>query len=132
MNIIARTRTVMAAAAFTIAAATGAFAQDKIALPNEGIIPASEVPADATIVEIDKLKYVTPELTVATGTTVYWVNKEVMPHNVAFKKETVGADAFRGTMMKKDEAFAITFSEAGEFDYFCTPHPFMRGKVTVE
>lgn len=132
MNIIARSRTAMAAAAVVLAGVTGAFAQDKITLPHDGIIPASEVPADATVVEIDKLKYQTPELSVATGTTVYWVNKEIMPHNVAFKKELVGPDAFRGAMMKKDEAFAITFNEAGEFDYFCTPHPFMRGKVTVE
>lgn len=132
MTLFKSMRTALTAAAFVLTAAVGAFAQDKIAVPSEAVVPASEVPADAIVVEIDKLKYLTEELTVPAGTTVYWVNKEVMPHNVAFKKDMVGPDAFRGAMMKKDEAFAITFTEAGEFDYFCTPHPFMRAKVIVE
>lgn len=125
-------RTACAALAFAAISATAAFAQDKITIPSEAPIAASEVPADAIVVHIDKMKYDTPELTVKVGDTVYWVNQEVMPHNVAFKKDEVGPDAFRGEMLKKDQAYSITFTEAGEFDYFCTPHPFMRGKVIVE
>ena len=89
-------------------------------------------PPAAVVVHIDKMKYDAPEVTVKAGDTVVWVNQEAMPHNVAFKKGVVGEDAFKGAMLKKGEAYAITFDAAGTYDYTCTPHPFMRGKVIVE
>lgn len=125
-------RSVLAALAIATLSVTAAFAQDKVTVPSETAISAAEVPADAIIVEIDKLKYMTPELTVKVGDTVTWVNKEVMPHNVAFRAGMVGDAELKGAMLKKDEAYSVTFNEAGTFDYFCTPHPFMRGKVIVE
>lgn len=30
------------------------------------------------------------------------------------------------------DRFSITFAEPGEFDYHCTPHPWMRGRIIVE
>lgn len=131
MQTASKLRAALAAIALSLIGAT-AFAQDKITVPSETAIPAADIPADAVVVEIDKLKYQTPELTVAPGTTVYWVNKEAMPHNVAFKKGVVGEADFKGVMLKRDEAYSITFNEAGGYDYHCTPHPFMRAKVTVE
>ncbi len=125
-------RSALAAIALAAICAGGAFAQDRITVPSETPVAAADVPADAIVVHIDKMKYDTPELTIKAGDTVYWVNKEVMPHNIAFKKGIVGEDAFRGEMLTKDQAYSITFDEAGTFDYFCTPHPFMRGKVIVE
>lgn len=125
-------RPALAALALVTIGATGAWAQDKITVTSEKPVAAADVPADAVVVGIEKMKYLTPEVTIKAGETVYWVNGEVMPHNVAFKKGIVGEDAFRGEMMTKDQAYAITFNEAGSYDYFCTPHPFMRGKVIVE
>ena len=132
MNSAMRFRPALAALALAVFGALPALAQERITVPNEKPVPAAEVPADAIVVSIDKMQYDTPELTIKAGDTVYWVNKEVMPHNIAFKKGIVGEDAFRGEMMTKGQAFSITFDEAGTFDYFCTPHPFMRGKVIVE
>lgn len=125
-------RSALAAVLLSAVSAAGASAQDKIAVLTQAPVAAAEVPADAIVVNIDKMKYDVPELTVQAGDTVYWVNNEVMPHNVAFKKGVVGDGDFRGEMLKKDQAYAITFNEAGDFEYFCTPHPFMRGKVIVE
>ena len=127
-----KTRTILASVAIAAASVTASYAQDKITVPSATHIAAADVPADAIVVNIDKLKYETPELTIKAGDTVYWVNKEVMPHNVAFKAGVVGEAANAGPMMSKDQAYSITFNEAGTFDYFCTPHPFMRGKVIVE
>src|SRR5690606_8407639 len=125
-------RSALAAVLLSAVSATGAFAQDKIAVLTQAPVAVAEVPADAIVVNIDKMKYDVPELTVQAGDTVYWVNKEVMPHNVAFKKGVVGDDAFKGEMLKKDQAYAITFNAVGSYEYHCTPHPFMRAKVTVE
>ncbi|MBT5206234.1 MAG: hypothetical protein HOM00_03905, partial [Acidimicrobiaceae bacterium] len=30
------------------------------------------------------------------------------------------------------DSFSHTFTEAGTFDYFCTPHPWMTGTVVVD
>lgn len=125
-------RSIFGAFALSTIATTGAWAQEKITVPSEDAIAAADVPADAIVVDIEKMKYQTPELTIKAGDTVYWINKEMMPHNVAFKKGVVQDDDFQGDMLSKEEAYAITFNEAGTFDYFCTPHPFMRAKVIVE
>lgn len=127
-----KTRSLLAALALATFGATTAFAADKVTVPSETAVAASEVPADAIVVNIEKLKYATPELTIKVGQTVTWVNKEAMPHNVDFVKGVLGDNEVKGPMLKKDQAFSITFNEAGTFDYHCTPHPFMRGKVIVE
>lgn len=125
-------RSMVAALTLAAVSASGAWAADKVTVPSMDAIAAADVPEGAIIVEIDKLKYVTPDLTVKVGDTVAWVNKEVMPHNVEFVKGVVNDDGLKGAMLKKDQAYTITFNEAGTFDYHCSPHPFMRGKVTVE
>ena len=35
-------------------------------------------------------------------------------------------------LLNPDESFSYTFTEAGEFDYYCLPHPFMAAKVIVQ
>ncbi|MBU3030721.1 amicyanin [Paracoccus marinaquae] len=131
MNSGISRRSVLTGLGLAVIGASRVFAQDRISVLHEKPVPASDVPADAITVEIDKMKYQTPEVTIEAGDTVYWINREVMPHNVAFKEGIVAEGAFRGEMLTKDQAYAITFTEAGSFDYFCTPHPFMRGKVIV-
>jgi plastocyanin len=32
----------------------------------------------------------------------------------------------------RGERFSITFGEPGEFEYYCAPHPWMKGRVIVE
>jgi len=132
MNVPMKPRSLLAAFVLSALTATGALAADKITVPNEKPVAEAEAPEAAVVVHISKMKYETPEVTVKAGDTVVWVNQEAMPHNVAFKKGVVGEDAFKGAMLKKGEAFAIKFDEAGTYDYTCTPHPFMRGKVIVE
>ncbi|WP_312528008.1 amicyanin [Paracoccus sp. (in: a-proteobacteria)] len=132
MNSAMKTRSLLAALALATFGATAAFAADKVTVPSETPVAEAEAPADAVIVNIDKLKYETPEVKIKVGQTVTWVNKEAMPHNVDFVKGVVGEAELKGPMLKKGFSFSVTFNEAGTFDYHCTPHPFMRGKVIVE
>ncbi|MFC3569063.1 amicyanin [Paracoccus simplex] len=132
MNFAMKSRAVLTALMLTASGATATLAADAITVPNAAAVPAAEVPAEAIVVNINKMKYDQPELKVKPGDTVYWINKEVMPHNVAFKKGEVGDEPFKGDMLKKDQAYSITFNEAGAYEYHCTPHPFMRAKVIVE
>ena len=81
---------------------------------------------DATnVVTIDNFTFTPPELTVAVGTTVKWVNHDDIPHLVVNK-------AFRSKALDTDDSFSYTFASAGTFDYFCGLHPHMVGKVIVK
>jgi len=70
---------------------------------------------------------------VAVGTTVTWTNNDATLHTVY--SGTNGAPdagkAFQSTYMAKGQTFEHKFDTAGTFDYYCTLHPFMLGKVVV-
>jgi len=83
---------------------------------------------DATnVVTIDNFTFTPPELTVAVGTTVKWVNHDDIPHLVVNKDKV-----FRSKALDTDDSFSYTFASAGTFDYFCALHPHMVGKVIVK
>ena len=125
-------RALLIAATLTLSATSGAFASGKITILDAAPVAATDVPADAIIVRINKNKYQTPELKIKAGTTVVWINDEVMPHNVAFRAGMVDEKGVATPMLTRGQSASITFNEAGTYDYFCTPHPFMRAKVIVE
>jgi amicyanin len=89
---------------------------------------ASVAAQDATnVVTIDNFTFTPPELTVAVGTTVKWVNHDDIPHTVVNKDK-----AFRSKALDTNDSFSYTFASAGTFDYFCALHPHMVGKVIVK
>ena len=79
------------------------------------------------VVTIDNFTFTPPQLTVAVGTTVKWVNHDDIPHLVVNKDK-----AFRSKALDTDDSFSYTFASAGTFDYFCALHPQMVGKVIVK
>ncbi len=66
-------------------------------------------------------------LTVPVGTTVTWTNQDEQLHTVT----DVGG-AFDSGFLREGESFSHTFDTPGEYEYLCTPHPWMRAKVIVE
>ena len=82
---------------------------------------------EANAVTIDNFTFTPPELTVAVGTTVKWVNHDDIPHNVMEKNK-----AFRSKVLDTDDSYSYTFASAGTFDYFCGLHPHMQGKIIVK
>lgn len=97
---------------------------------------AVEVVADpssaAAKVAISKMKFQNPEVKVKVGDVVTWNNTEALPHNVHFKPGGAVAKDVEGPMLRANETFSVKFNQAGTYDYICTPHPFMKGKVVVE
>ena len=79
------------------------------------------------VITIDNFTFTPPELTVAVGTTVKWVNHDDIPHLV------VNTDkAFRSKVLDTDDSFSYAFASVGTFGYFCALHPHMVGKVIVK
>ncbi len=73
------------------------------------------------------------ELTVEVGTTVRWVNEGMMMHTVTSGPDATEDGLFDSGDMRNGDTFEYTFDEAGEFPYFCRPHPMtMRAMVIVE
>jgi amicyanin len=82
---------------------------------------------EQNVVTIDNFTFTAPELTVAAGTTVKWVNHDDIPHSVVDKNK-----AFRSKALDTDDSYSFTFASAGTFDYFCGLHPHMVGKIIVK
>lgn len=67
-------------------------------------------------------------LTVKVGTTVTWTNSD--PGQMHTVTDVNGA--FDSGFLETGQTFSYTFTEVGEFEYHCLPHPWMRAKVIVE
>jgi nitrite reductase (NO-forming) len=101
--------------AASVSIVPGAFEFQEADSPDE--FADSESPADYSI----------NTLTVKVGTTVTWTNDDNMLHTV-----TALDGSFDSGFFDNGESFSYTFTEVGEFEYFCLPHPWMRAKVIVE
>ncbi len=102
---------------FTALASTPCLAEEP---NNAGAGPAATV-------SMDHSTFIPSEITVASGTTVTWVNNEAMPHTVVDLIK-----GFRSKMLAKDTKFSFTFTPAGDCDYVCSIQPNMKGKVIVK
>jgi plastocyanin len=94
------------------------------AAPAPSLIPPS---AMAPTVNIDNFTFGPAAITVPIGATVIWTNRDDIPHTV------VAVDkSFKSKVLDTDEKFSFTFTKAGNYDYFCSIHPHMTGKVVVK
>jgi len=78
-------------------------------------------------IEIVKHKYSRLTLTVPAGTTVTWLNRDEDVHTVVSTTQ-----AFRSGGLETDESYSYKFTKPGVYEYFCTLHPLMTGKVIVK
>ena len=104
--------------------ATPAFAQEG---DNSVIIPQGAATPN------NPPYYVPPEITVSSSTTVTWTNEDSIIHTVTegSPQSTGSTPAFDFSIIAPNQTWDNTFDTAGEFDYYCTLHPFMTGKVIV-
>ena len=83
--------------------------------------------AHEATVQIANFAFAPPDLTVAAGTTVVWKNADDSPHRVADRN-----GAYVSAALDTDDSYAHTFATPGVYGYFCSIHPFMKGKITVK
>ena len=85
------------------------------------------VRAEAAMVKLDKFTFAPQILTVKAGTTVTWRNEDNIPHTVAS-----AARVFKSKVLNTGDSFSFTFTEPGSYEYFCSLHPHMTGKIVVD
>jgi len=83
--------------------------------------------AASPLVHVDNFTFTPEEITINRGTTVTWVNDDDIPHAIAASNK-----AFRSKAIDSEEKFSLTFNEPGTYEYFCSLHPHMQGKVIVK
>lgn len=76
--------------------------------------------------------YIPSVITIKQGEQVTWKNQDVAFHSVTSGLYAEPTDLFDSGHMDPEELFTVSFDEKGTFDYFCTLHPWMAGKVLVE
>jgi plastocyanin len=90
----------------TLAGNSAALAEPKVAIDNFTFSPAT--------------------LIVKKGEKVVWTNRDDIPHTVV---DTKGR--FKSKALDTGDSFGHVFTEAGTYDYFCSLHAHMKGKVIV-
>jgi|ERR1700722_4395039 len=95
--------------------------------PKSFVASAQEKAASTAEVKIDNFVFGPAAITVPTGTTVTWINRDDIPHTVVSTEKI-----FKSKVLDTDEKFSYTFTKAGEYPYFCSIHPKMTGKVVVQ
>lgn len=65
-------------------------------------------------------------LTITAGDTVVWTNEDTMIHTA-----TSTSGLFDSGDLDQGESYSLTFTTPGTYDYLCTPHPNMTGRIVV-
>ena len=97
------------------------------ALAEQNVAKVASEKSESVAVKIDNFTFNPAEITVPAGTTVTWKNADDIPHAVAAVDQ-----AFRSKAMDTDEEYSFTFEKPGAYEYFCSIHPHMKGKVIVK
>jgi plastocyanin len=67
-----------------------------------------------------------PEVTtIKKGSTVTWTNNDSVSHQIK-------SDSFNSPKLANGQKFSFTFNNVGTFDYSCSIHPSMTGRIIVE
>jgi plastocyanin len=97
------------------------------ALRPRSVTAAQEKPG-ATTVTIDNFSFAPMQLEIKAGTEVTWINKDDVPHTVVSDDHKL----FKSRALDTDEKFSFTFKDPGTYEYFCSVHPKMTGKIIVK
>ena len=96
-------------------------------LSGNVVLSVEDVSNSNYIINIENFRYSPQNLEINVGETVTWINKDNAKHTVTSEDE----GPLNSILLPKEETYSYTFNELGEFDYYCVPHPYMKGTVVV-
>ena len=83
--------------------------------------------AKGVTITILNFKFDADRVEVPVGTKVTWVNKDTTVHTVISKDKSFANSPGLDT----DDNYSYVFTKPGTYDYYCSLHPFMTGKIVV-
>ncbi len=96
-------------------------------LAPTAVKPGAARSAAPVPVRIDNFSFQPSTVTVPAGATVCWVNRDEVPHNV------VDVDKkYKSGVLDTGDQFSHTFDTPGTYNYYCSIHPRMTGRVIVK
>jgi|WetSurMetagenome_2_1015567.scaffolds.fasta_scaffold126070_3 amicyanin len=90
---------------------------------NQAVPPPAAI--QKTLINIQNFAFDLPEITIPVGSSVVWTNNDPVPHQIA-------SASFNSPILKQGETFSQQFTAAGTYDYHCSIHPSMIGKIIVK
>jgi len=87
---------------------------------------AANTAAAGARISIANFAFAPPQITVVAGQEVTWANDDGAPHGLMYMDGAPGTD-----LLLPGKSFSRTFDKAGTYDYTCSVHPYMMGKVLV-
>jgi plastocyanin len=88
---------------------------------------AAQSDPPARQITIDNFTFAPQQISVAPGTTITWTNNDDVPHTVVGTHQE-----FRSKALDTGDKFSFTFAKPGGYEYFCSVHPMMTGKIIVQ
>ena len=79
-------------------------------------------------IEIRDFVYSPEILKVKIGEIVTWINYDSVEHTITSDVGNLLDSGLIGNM----ESYTMAFTEVGTYEYHCSPHPYMKGKIVVE
>jgi len=83
-------------------------------------------PKKTHTVTMEGMKFQPAVLTVASGDTVVWVNKDLVAHTA-----TAPDGTFDSKLIAPDQSWKLTVRTPGDVAYGCTYHPTMKGTLKI-
>lgn len=78
------------------------------------------------IVEIEAMKFHPETLTVKSGDTITWLNKDFFPHTATANK------VFNSRSIPATKSWSYKAKSPGTFNYKCLFHPTMKGTLIIQ
>lgn len=80
-------------------------------------------------VTIQQYSFEPMTIKVKVGTKVTWTNKDSVAHTVTTQDGAPAA--IDSGLFGKNKSYSFTFTKSGTYNYYCQPHPYMKGTVIV-
>jgi amicyanin len=96
--------------------------------------PATTAPPSAAgggnAIAIQNFAFEPATMTIKTGDTVTWTNKDGAPHTIV--ADSGSPVQFSSSQLSTGNSYSFTFTQAGSYTYHCSIHPSMKGTIVVQ
>lgn len=99
-----------------------------VAFAGETSHDAAGIASGNNKIEIKDFMFNPATITVKSGQTVTWINRDEEPHTIV----SVEKQFKKSAALDTNEEFTITTGAPGTYIYFCSVHPKMTGTIVVE